>query len=62
VCAVVELVPGAGSIDVTTAGAFLEGKGLRPVAWPERVEIVVALPRTVAGKIDKARLRESYAD
>ena len=61
VCAVVELVPGAPPIDVAIAGAFLADKGLRPVAWPEQMEVVAALPRTVAGKIDKAQLRESYA-
>jgi non-ribosomal peptide synthetase component E (peptide arylation enzyme) len=41
-------------------GRFLKGKGLRPLAWPEQVEIVPALPRTVAGKIDKVSLRQSY--
>jgi cyclohexanecarboxylate-CoA ligase len=61
VCAVMELVPGAAPLDVAEAGRFLKGKGLRPLAWPEQVEIVPALPRTVAGKIDKVSLRQSYA-
>ena len=61
VCAVMELVPGASALDVAAAGRFLEGRGLRPIAWPEQVEIVAALPRTVAGKIDKASLRSAYA-
>ena len=60
VCAVMELVPGASPLDVAVAGRFLKGKGLRPLAWPEQVEIVPALPRTVAGKIDKVSLRQSY--
>jgi cyclohexanecarboxylate-CoA ligase len=61
VCAVMELVPGAPPLDAVAAGRFLEGRGLRPIAWPEQVEIVAALPRTVAGKIDKASLRNAYA-
>lgn len=60
VCAVVELVPGAPPIDVASTGAFLHAKGLRRLAWPEQIEILAALPRTVAGKIDKTKLRESY--
>jgi acyl-CoA synthetase (AMP-forming)/AMP-acid ligase II len=60
VCAVMELVPGASPLDVAEVGRFLKDQGLRPLAWPEQVEIVPALPRTVAGKIDKVSLRESY--
>jgi cyclohexanecarboxylate-CoA ligase len=60
VCAVMELVPGAAPLDVAVTGRFLKGKGLRPLAWPEQVEIVPALPRTVAGKIDKVSLRQWY--
>ncbi len=57
VCAVVELLPGAPDMDVERAGAYLESRGLRRLAWPEQVELVPSLPRTVAGKIDKAALR-----
>jgi acyl-CoA synthetase (AMP-forming)/AMP-acid ligase II len=58
VCAVVELVPGAQQLDVDRVGRFLGDRGLRRQAWPERVERLDALPRTVAGKIDKPKIRE----
>ena len=57
VCAVVELQPGAQALTVELVGAYLQGKGLRPVGWPEQVEVVASLPRNVAGKVDKADLR-----
>ncbi|HWF17586.1 MAG TPA: AMP-binding protein [Acidimicrobiales bacterium] len=56
VCAVVELVPGTTAPTLSALGEFLKGKGLRPIAWPEQLEVVVALPRTVTGKIDKGEL------
>lgn len=37
---------------------FLRGQGLTPQYWPERLEIVDALPRTASGKIQKFLLRE----
>jgi cyclohexanecarboxylate-CoA ligase len=52
VCAVVELVPGSPQLDLETVGVFLESRGLRRQAWPEQLETMEALPRTVAGKID----------
>jgi cyclohexanecarboxylate-CoA ligase len=59
VCAVLELVPGESTLEVTSVGEYLGSKGLRHQAWPEQVEVVDVLPRTVAGKIDKTRLKES---
>jgi acyl-CoA synthetase (AMP-forming)/AMP-acid ligase II len=61
VCAVVELVPGAPAPTLAALGEFLGGAGLRTIAWPEQLEVVEALPRTVAGKIDKRRLQERFA-
>ncbi len=61
VCAVLELVPGGTPLDVGSVGEYLGSKGLRRQAWPEQVEMIDALPRTVAGKIDKMRIRESLA-
>jgi cyclohexanecarboxylate-CoA ligase len=58
VCAVVELVPGSLQLDLETVGVFLESRGLRRQAWPEQLETMEALPRTVAGKIDTRLLRE----
>jgi acyl-CoA synthetase (AMP-forming)/AMP-acid ligase II len=60
VCAVLELVPAAPDLDLADVGAFLGSRGLRRQAWPEQLESVEALPRTVAGKIDTRQLRERF--
>ncbi len=62
VCAVLELAPGAIDLDVSATGAYLGGLGLRPHAWPEQVEIVDFLPRSVAGKIEKVQLKRDFSD
>ena len=41
--------------------AFLSGRGVAKVYWPERLEIVRELPRTANGKIRKADLRARLA-
>ncbi len=56
VCAVLALGPGRPQLDVGAVGRLLRESGLRRIAWPEQVECVVSLPRTPAGKIDKAAL------
>jgi non-ribosomal peptide synthetase component E (peptide arylation enzyme) len=38
--------------------AYLEAKGLAKYKWPERLELIDALPRTQIGKVSKADLRE----
>jgi acyl-CoA synthetase (AMP-forming)/AMP-acid ligase II len=60
VCAVVELVPAAPHLDLDGVGAFLRSRGLRRQAWPEQLETLDVLPRTVAGKIDTRQLRERF--
>jgi acyl-CoA synthetase (AMP-forming)/AMP-acid ligase II len=60
VCAVVELVPTTPRLGLDDVRAFLEGRGLRRQAWPERLEILESLPRTVAGKIDTRQLKERF--
>jgi non-ribosomal peptide synthetase component E (peptide arylation enzyme) len=60
VCAVVEVVPGAPAPTLSSLGEFLKGKGLRTIAWPEQLEVMAALPRTVAGKIDKRVLADRF--
>jgi non-ribosomal peptide synthetase component E (peptide arylation enzyme) len=60
VCAVVELVPGSPQLELDAVRSFLESRGLRRQAWPEQLETVEALPRTVAGKIDTGRLKEQF--
>ncbi|MBM3557130.1 MAG: AMP-binding protein [Alphaproteobacteria bacterium] len=41
--------------------AFLGGEGMAKAYWPERVEVIEAMPRTPSGKIQKFRLRETAA-
>ena len=60
VCAVVELVPGSPHLELDAVRALLESRGLRRQAWPEQLETMEALPRTVAGKIDTRQLRERF--
>jgi acyl-CoA synthetase (AMP-forming)/AMP-acid ligase II len=60
VCAVLELVPAVRPLDLDDIGAHLKGRGLRRQAWPEQLETMEALPRTVAGKIDTAALRARF--
>jgi 2,3-dihydroxybenzoate-AMP ligase len=37
--------------------AYLEAEGLAKYKWPERLEIIDALPRTQVGKVSKVALR-----
>jgi cyclohexanecarboxylate-CoA ligase len=60
VCAVLELRPHAAELDVAGVSSHLRSLGLRPQAWPEQVEVVATLPRTVAGKIDKTELSTRF--
>lgn len=60
VCAVLELVPAAPRPDLGSIGSYLESRGLRRQAWPEQLETMEALPRTVAGKIDTSALRARF--
>ena len=62
VCAVLELAPGATGLDIHAIGAYLGDLGLRRQAWPEQVEIVGCLPRSVAGKIEKVQLKRCFSD
>ncbi|MGP4022483.1 AMP-binding protein [Actinomadura sp. 3N407] len=57
ICAVV--VPAAGSSSVTLDGIreMLEEAGMTPIYWPERLELVDELPKTVTGKVQKTTLR-----
>jgi cyclohexanecarboxylate-CoA ligase len=57
VCAVVEIAPGTAALGLDQVRRYLEDRGLRRQAWPERVETLSALPRSVAGKIDKDEIR-----
>jgi acyl-CoA synthetase (AMP-forming)/AMP-acid ligase II len=45
-------------VDVSTVAAVLAAAGLAKQKYPERVELVEALPRTASGKVQKNLLRE----
>ena len=57
-CAFVELKPGA-SLDLAAVQAYMDECKVAKQYWPERVEVVAALPRTPSGKIQKFVLRET---
>jgi non-ribosomal peptide synthetase component E (peptide arylation enzyme) len=59
-CAVLEQLDGHPRLNVERLGAHLAVQGLRPQAWPERVEVMPSLPRTMAGKVDKADLQARF--
>jgi cyclohexanecarboxylate-CoA ligase len=60
-CAVIEPRVGQDPLGVASLGAHLETIGLRRQAWPEQVENVPSLPRTIAGKVDKLELKEKFS-
>jgi hypothetical protein len=53
----------APGTSIADPGPFLNAKGLWPMAWPEQIETVGTLRRTIpgrrtsAGKIDRTHLR-----
>lgn len=42
--------------------ALLKEKGIAKQYWPERLEVMDALPRTASGKIQKFHLRDQFGD
>ena len=40
--------------------AWLDQAGMAKQFWPERLEVVDALPRTPSGKVQKFQLREQF--
>ena len=61
VCLFAVAAPGQTVPDVAALGAFLKTKGLAIYKWPERIELIDALPLTKVGKLDKVALRERIA-
>jgi 2,3-dihydroxybenzoate-AMP ligase len=59
-CAYLVLRPD-DSLDLAALAAYLDGRGVARFKWPERLEIVDALPVTNVGKVDKKKLREDIA-
>ena len=55
---------GAGpdnNLDLATLCAYLEGRRVARFKWPERLEVLDALPVTNVGKVDKKKLRDDIA-
>ena len=61
-CAVI--IPRAEAVapDLDSLTRHLKERGLAPIQWPERVEIVTELPRTSTGKVLKEALRAHLSD
>jgi 2,3-dihydroxybenzoate-AMP ligase len=57
-CAFVTLRAGH-ALEMTEMRAFLETRGLARYKWPERIEVLSAMPLTNVGKIRKAELRRT---
>ena len=51
-------VPAKAAIGLEAVRAFLEAEGIARPFWPERVEVLDAMPRTPTGKIQKFVLRD----
>jgi cyclohexanecarboxylate-CoA ligase len=60
-CAFVVLSPGA-ALDLAGLREYLDGRHIARQKYPERLEIVDALPRTATGKVQKFMLRERLTD
>ena len=56
-CAFVTLRPGA-ALSLRDMRAHLEDRGVARQYWPERLQIIDAMPRSANGKIRKAELRQ----
>lgn len=56
-CAFVVLKQGE-SLDLNDVKIFMEKQGVANYKWPERIEVIDAIPRNPTGKILKAALRE----
>jgi acyl-CoA synthetase len=57
VCVFVEQRHGAPALDLDGLRSHLDGRGTSKELWPERLEVVDALPRSSGGKIAKGELR-----
>lgn len=56
-CVFVVMRPGE-TIDLSEIKVYMNGQGVAPYKWPERVELVDVIPRNPTGKILKTQLRE----
>ena len=61
-CACVTLAPGVTEFTFEEMQEFLRAKGLAKQYWPERLQVMDALPSTPSGKIQKFALRAIVGD
>ncbi|MCW2621765.1 MAG: AMP-binding enzyme family protein [Frankiales bacterium] len=61
-CAVLVLTPGHAPPLLTDVTAFCTDRGMTPYKLPEQLEWLDELPRNSMGKVEKALLRERFAD
>jgi acyl-CoA synthetase (AMP-forming)/AMP-acid ligase II len=61
-CAVIRLMPGAGSVDLADVRDHLAATGLPKQKWPEELRIVGDFDRTPSGKIRKRAHRDRIRD
>jgi 2,3-dihydroxybenzoate-AMP ligase len=59
-CACIVVRNGQSLPTVAQLGTHLEAYGLAKFKWPERIEVLAALPQTHVGKIDKVSLRQTF--
>jgi non-ribosomal peptide synthetase component E (peptide arylation enzyme) len=59
-CACIVLREGHSAPDVAQLGLHLEAFGLAKFKWPERIEVLPAIPVTHVGKLDKVALRQRF--
>jgi 2,3-dihydroxybenzoate---[aryl-carrier protein] ligase len=59
-CAYLVLRPDE-TLDLAALSAYLEERRVARFKWPERLEVVDALPVTTVGKVDKKKLRDDIA-
>ncbi|MCG7505380.1 AMP-binding protein [Mesorhizobium sp. IRAMC:0171] len=61
-CAFLVMRPGHSTPGVEELGEFLRSSGLARFKWPERIEVINAMPTTGVGKLDRNRLRQLARD
>jgi acyl-CoA synthetase len=61
VCVFAELAPDR-ELQLDGLRDHLRAGGVSPQLWPERLEVLPALPLTLGGKVAKAELRRLAAD
>ena len=61
VCVFVEVADPASPLTLDALRVHLEGRGVGKELWPERLEVVAAIPRSSGGKVAKGELRAAAA-